>query len=62
LRFDYQSKIWQLYQQGVWESLVTDEIENFFYRRIIEDIPDLSSHNYVVTVMKFTRATIYQGK
>jgi Domain of unknown function (DUF3854) len=62
LRFDYQSKIWQLYRQGVWESLVTDEIENFFYRRIIEDIPDLSSHNYVVTVMKFTRATIYQGK
>jgi Domain of unknown function (DUF3854) len=58
LLYDYTTRTWNMYQCGVWHSLSNDKIEHFFYQRIIEDYPDLQSHNYVITILKFTRANL----
>jgi hypothetical protein len=58
LLYDYTTRTWNIYRGGVWDSLSNDKIEHFFYQRIIEDYPDLQSHNYVITILKFTRASL----
>jgi hypothetical protein len=58
LLYDYTTRTWNLYSAGVWHSLTNDKVEHFFYQRILEEYPDLQSHNYVITILKFTRASL----
>ncbi len=58
LLYDYTTKTWNVYRGGVWHTLTNDAIEHFFYQRILEEYPDLQSHNYVITILKFTRASL----
>jgi hypothetical protein len=56
------TKQWQLYKAGIWESIDSEAMEAVFYKRIIEDAPDLNSHNYLVTISKFVRGLLMVGK
>lgn len=58
LLYDYTTMTWNLYSEGIWHSLSNCKIEHFFYQRVLEEYPDLQSHNYVITILKFTRASL----
>jgi putative DNA primase/helicase len=62
VHYHLPTKQWQVYKAGIWESIEAEEMERIFYSRILEDAPDLSSHNYVITILKFTRGLLMVGK
>ena len=62
VHYHLPTKQWQLYKEGIWESIDSEAMEAVFYKRIIEDAPDLNSHNYLVTISKFVRGLLMVGK
>ena len=62
VHYHLPTKQWQLYKEGIWESIDSEAMEAVFYKRIIEDAPDLNSHNYLITISKFVRGLLMVGK
>ncbi len=62
VHYHLPTKQWQIYKEGIWESIDSEQMESIFYKRIVEDAPDLNSHNYLVTILKFVRGLLMVGK
>jgi hypothetical protein len=62
VHYHLPTKLWRVYKKGIWESLDNEAMETIMYHRILEDAPCLTSHNYVVTILKFTRASLMVEK
>jgi P4 family phage/plasmid primase-like protien len=54
--YDQSAKVWRVYKRGVWEAKNTDNIEDLFCDRILQDVPGLKSFSFVINVMRFARA------
>ena len=62
LCYDITSKKWKVYKGGVWLTKDKEEIENLFYCRVLEDVPQVKSFNYVIEVTRFARCLLALGK
>jgi P4 family phage/plasmid primase-like protien len=60
--YDISTKKWKIYAGGVWQTKETEEIENLFYLRVLEDVPDLKSFQYVINVVRFAKCLLSVGK
>jgi Domain of unknown function (DUF3854) len=62
VRFDIATKMWQVYKEGVWESQESETMDALFYCRIVEDAPEINSHNYLTTITKIAKGLLSLGK
>jgi P4 family phage/plasmid primase-like protien len=60
--YDISTKKWKVYSGGVWQTKEAEEIENLFYLRVLDDMPQLRNFQYVVNVVRFAKCLLSVGK